>query len=941
MDEEKFFLQEFKNLINLYNKNKLQFLDKLVFILSNPLNTNGKSVIKEIEQMSEIINTNQRNSDITYNEEISKSCEARLEFFLNKNTNLSKFDRNILKKFQEENNINDIQDSLDKCNIKDFSLFSLVQESGETFEKIIAKLILYYDKTNNILSILNNPIISFYGFGVRKFKEDYLLNIIFLDKYTYEQPILNTKGSNFTKLDNKLLDFINKIRTNPEDYKNYFNKLMNNSEIENGSLSIDRIKKFNDILTKYKSMHNFNRKIILDVLSQKILSKYQTLSNFVNGEISIFRFNENDMIEYSKNYIKTDENIRIIGFICKHTENQQEILKNLLFSNNNISNRNYLDLLFDNLNLINIGISFEIKNDLLYLIIILVNDVEKISLINLAELFKKELKKLRNNPKELIPEIEKIKNTYNNIERYSSLADNIEYLLGYLSQSKTFPEIEENEDLNDACKEYCSFLIDPKQKNFYTEDDDLLRLRLGHYVHGFKNTCQFVIYHNKDISEIILNLLLEENVKVNKKGLVFLGKYFKFYGIAERVIRGKTLLVLIFTDYIQKFSNVNERLKSHFLKDLTILRKYPRAMIKYLYDTNEDKPSYYDIYKIEKIKNKKDVLSDFLFNAKVLPPLEEKHSLTLISEKFIFDIINKKTVLIESDNKDTKDYKENTSKFFNLEHIINEVNLNQIRSRKDTKNNNLDLLKNLFTQDLEIPKHLQNIAITNFNVSRKAIFEILFNEEYRSILFSPLYKYFGISINEKREFLYIILCDDLNEKIPLVDYNISVKTRFLRPNITKDEEEEIKNNFKKLDVSNKGKIFPHLLINLMEKNNLSEKNIIYYISLQLYLSEKNTKALNIGITIEEFIEYTKKALSLLSLKENIILFNLLKSKTKSRNIDFNEFKSVLIEQNFKFLDSEAESIFSNICYPDTSISQKVFVDTMESIRKISNRYQQE
>jgi len=130
MDEEKFFLLEFKSMINLFNKNKKQLLDKLILILSNPLYTNGKSAKSEIEQIKELINTNQRNSDIQYNENISKSCQNQLEFYLNKNINQLKFDKNFFKQFQEENNIKHIQESLYKYNIKEFSLFSQIQESG-------------------------------------------------------------------------------------------------------------------------------------------------------------------------------------------------------------------------------------------------------------------------------------------------------------------------------------------------------------------------------------------------------------------------------------------------------------------------------------------------------------------------------------------------------------------------------------------------------------------------------------------------------------------------------------------------------------------------------------------------------------------------------------------------------------------------------------------
>jgi len=189
-------------------------------------------------------------------------------------------------------------------------------------------------------------------------------------------------------------------------------------------------------------------------------------------------------------------------------------------------------------------------------------------------------------------------------------------------------------------------------------------------------------------------------------------------------------------------------------------------------------------------------------------------------------------------------------------------------------------------------------------------------------------------LNEKRQSLFLILTDEVKQKIPLNDYHLPNKPRFVRPNITEDEEYEIKNNFRNLDVLNKGRIYPKFIIDLMEKNNLVNKNIIYYTSLQLFMYDNPQEAKLKGIDLETFLKYVIKTISLLSIKEDVILFNILKSKSKARNIGFEEFKKILEEQNYKFIESEAEEIFKNVCYPDSAISQTRFVETMEAIRKI-------
>jgi len=943
MDEEKFFIQEFKNLINLFNQDKKNLLRKLILILSNPLNTKGKSSKQEIEDITDIVNNYERHSEIKFNESISISCQKQLDIFINKYSHESEVNKTILKNFQEVNNIKTIRDTLEKSNIKEFSTFSQIQEADQTFEKVIAKLLLNYDKTNNFLSILNDPIVNYYGLSVKKFKNIFLLNVIFIDNYKSEESLLLLKSSNPLKIDNMLIDYINNIRTSPLDYLNDFNILKDNLLSDKEHISREKVKSFIDILKLNEPMQILNRKLLLDELAQKVLSKQQITKKAINNEIFFFDFDEKLMIEYCKNFIKSNENLQFIGCVSKYSQSPFEIINHLLFSDHT-STKKEIQLLFKDQNISSIGLSTEIKEEFIFILIILVNDANSITKIELSEVFIRELTKLRKNPLELIPEIEQMRRKYENIDRYSFLKDSIENLLEYLHHAKSLPEIEINEDLNMACKEYCNFLIDPKTNNqFYTEEDELLRLRLEDYVHGFKNTCQYVIYQDKDISEIIFNLLLEENVRINKKGVVFLGKNFKYYGIAERIIRGKSLIVLIFTDYIQRSSNVMERLKAQFLSNLNLVRRYPRAIIKYLYNFPENTSAIYDTYKNDKEKNELDKLADFLFNAKNIAALEEREKLTLVSEKYIMDIINKKSMLDESGKKDIEDCKNASSSSLNFSSVINEININHIElnDRILLNNENPDLLKIIFNKDLEIPLYLQNIGLNDFTNSKKGIIAILLNTTFREILFSAAYKIFGITINEKRRILYMILCDEIIQKIPLNEYYLPDKARFLRPNLNDDEENEIRNNFHKLDISNKGRIFPKFLIELMENNNLAEKNIIYYTALKLFLSESYKIASNQGIDIENFIDYCKKAITLLSLRENVILFNILKIKSKAKEINFEDFKKILIDQNYKFLESEAESIFENICYPDYTISQKKFLDTMEAIKKMRSGNQKD
>lgn len=935
MDEEKYFLYEFKNIINLFNKNKQQLKEKLNYILSNPLNIGKISTKNFIDSISEELDKTKRKNELLYNDSISKSCQRQLELFIDKHSHHPRFDRNSYRKFNEVNNIKAIQDSLNKFNVFEFNIFSQIQEEAETFDKIIAKLLLNYDKTNNLISIINDSLINYYGVSVKKFKDTFLLSVIFLDDFKSENPNFSKKLNKDLKIDNLLIDYINEIRMNPSEHYHDYLLLFDTLNIEKDIISREKLRNFLDLLKSKQSSAPLNKRIILDELAQKLLSKQLlSIKQLENNNVQ-FDFNEKELINYSKNYFNIGNDFRIIGCTCKNSQNSLSILNDILFFNNIDPNRKEIELLFKQENFKNVGIAFDSKYNSLFIMIVLIDEIESISKLNLSDLFIRELKRLRNNPKGFLPEFEILKKTYNNINRYSGLSDNLQDLIEYIKKSNPLPEIELNEDLSLCCKEYCNFLIDPKTNNhFYTEDDELLRLRLREYVHGFENTCQFVIYQNKDISEIMLNLLLEENVMVNKKGLIFFGKHFKFYGIAERKIRDKSLLVIIFTDYIQPSSSMQERLKSEFLKDLDLLRIYPRAMIKYLYNFKENHNAFYDTYKQEKIKSEIDKLADFLFKAKKLPPLEEKEAVTLIAEKYVFNIINKKKMLDECGKKDTEDHKDGSSSSLKMENIINQINLNNISFDLKMNKSSPDLFKNLFINDLELPLYIEHISLNNFVDSKKCLIEILLNNIYRETIFSPIYKLFGISINEKRQSLFLILCDEIKQKISLTNYPLPSKARFIRPSLIEDEETEIKNNFKNLDISNKGRIYPKFIMDLMQKNQLVDKNIIYFTALQLIIYDNPEEAEYKGINLDTFIEYVRRTLSLLSLKENVILFNILKSKSKSKNIGFDEFKNILIEQNFKFIESEAETIFNNICYPDHSISQRRFLETMDAIGKM-------
>lgn len=813
--------------------------------------------------------------------------------------------------------------------------------------------------------------------------------------------IENINEINFNKIDKLVIDYINQIRSFPIENISEFSVLLSSKlrEFSINKFHFDeaKIKSLMSILKNNKQLPKLERRINLDELAKKLLLNKSTTQSFFN---SINSQQNMDLSNVIKAYVAESENLslEICGVQIEKEDinlndifNEFDALSQILFTKGN--ELDFINKFFVDDQIKSLGLAFELSEDIINFLFIFAkveNSKYAVSRdiysnksyseansdqnnnsynretssesweVQLKDLFKEELKRLRKNPRDFIPEIQQMKKTYTNINRYSGLKDNIDDILVFLNQATPLPEIELDTQLSLACNEYIDFLIDTKNCfNYYAEEDDLLRLRLQHYVYGFKNTCQYVIYQRKNISEIILNLLLEENIRQNKKGLVFFGKNFKYYGIAEKKVRGKMLLVLIFTDYIQKFTSVVERIKESFLKDLAFLRKYPRAFIKFLYgfrsnekSTNNNYNAAYNPFKLETEKSDIDKLADFLFARRSLPTLEDKQELNFLAEKFVFDLINNKTLLQQNEGVNDSNTNNNyVSKNYNsisnksnsnaraekLISLINEISINSLSNFEEKiqsfNQKNTAEIRSLFKYSSEAPVNLFCIGIDNFTSSTEALNHILKNPSFRNAIFNQQNKYIGIIINEQRKILFIIICDEFKSQTPLVDYKLQDIPRLIRPQLTKDEEDEIKKDFQRLDTLNKGFINPLFLVNIMQKNNLKDKNIIYYTSLQLFLSDNHKKPKD-RMSLDVFLEYIKKTYSFISMEEHMLFYNILTENRKQKELKFEEFKLALVNQNFTFLDSEAESIFYNLCYPDETLSLKKYLETMDVINKM-------
>jgi len=920
---------------------KTNFTDKLFKFRSNPqimipdleavrvtIGNQNTSLQKEIESVIDLVNKKKTGKSIKYSEGLSRAANKQINLFLqsgeaefNSNTKCNKDTAEVLAKKY-----------LEKCG-KIFQIQDSSKEEKSFFTRIF---ITSTDKQRQNLKILLDDDMNFFGIGVKNLGKNFLVNILFSNE-AEEKLEFN--------IDDMIVNEINNLRIKSVNVLKHYNEVERKILNAKTHLSEEEIDKFYDYISNNEnSNQTLERSPILDDIAYQMLNHSSESDNIklVNHKDGVYIPPQEELESITYRFLS--EYRYVENFIVQGTpQNCEEFIERILFTGRKHDNDKLdnIDILLLDKNFKNIGLAYQemihpkTKEKIAFISVFLIDSFSAAPKRPFTVVMREEFNKLRKNPKSFLEDLknfEKIhKYKYSDEANFKQCVEKVEK---YLKVSESLPELSYSQELHEAANEYCYFIRSSRNHHYYEEEEELLKIRLNHYIENYRHASEIVAYNNFREREMIISLLIKEAANdLTKNGnAMLLGKTFRYFGVCERFIREKSLVCMIFTDSAKKKILHDKQFKKDLIEDLNLVRRYPKAYMKFV-------GVEYNPFKIVNNKSSpEEILLNFLAHTRSYEEFIEEKQLSEAAQKYVFDTINENQEAVSSASSA-------------IATIVNKVSSDK---KVKLKSESQEFLRNLLTAYGSGFTKICNIVENNWEDikdkiksytdekegqergnlnSKEYLIHILKVEENRENIFSLSANYFGVCVHEERKLVNIILVNEFTIEKPLFDYTKVWQTKAPRPNLTEDEVDVIKRDFKKIDIINLGKIYPELICKIFEENDLNSLNFIYYEALNAYSIEKPEEAKK-GVNMEKFVEIVKHYLSLFSDREWIIIFTILKGKNNF--VELKHFKNFLEELKFKFNTEEAESIFENACYPEKNLSQKKFIEIMMNIMKSAN-----
>ena len=306
--------------------------------------------------------------------------------------------------------------------------------------------------------------------------------------------------------------------------------------------------------------------------------------------------------------------------------------------------------------------------------------------------------------------------------------------------------------------------------------------------------CKNYVCTNPDPKKGIFDLLFNEKDLLNGTSDRFLNQEAKFIGIAHDKIRNLKVTIIIVSD--TNIQIQQEKLFDGLLNELNKVRNNPQIYLKFI---NQDNENY---------------------------------------EKFLYA---KKVSSLEYNNLIEKACEERGKKFDEENTFYNRNELNDFLSQYG---------KNYFITE----EYINDITLT----AKDFIINMLQIENINKILLNRRIKQIGFSKSQKGKII-LIFTDCFDRNLEKNEISIgSLRRKLFRPNLTKDEILQIKNDFNLFDSRSEGKIKPNLLLLIADKcNNWGNDNPFYYTALKELNNEENNKK---GVSFEQFISTVKRVI---------------------------------------------------------------------------------
>ena len=486
------------------------------------------------------------------------------------------------------------------------------------------------------------------------------------------------------------------------------------------------------------------------------------------------------------------------------------------------------------------------------------------------------INKLRTTPTSCTSLIQDFKQSY--IQNYSYKTDIIDELSSIASKlsskSASCSALQVNETLTEIANDLLNQLHNTKGTKFYAQDQDYLEVLLGMELEGVKASRNY-LSTEKDQEKLLLNILVNDE-DIQNKNHALIDPKIRYIGIAHGTVKGQEVTIIVVTDSV--IPKKEKQLEDGLVDEISKVRENPRAFVKYFASE----------------KNGKEVVN-FLLKAKRLGQLIPNEMLEKAAEERANQYHEDKK---EKSYEELVDFLENYgSRYSNVAEIFTEG------------------VPNALTLVVEL-------------LSDPAKRELVFNRKFTQI---------GIYQHPETGVLTLLFADIFDAKVEMKALHVlSLRRRLHRPNLTEDEENQIRNDFRSFDIVNAGLIKPSTILLFAEKDNFfAENNPFYYKALKNLNTEENNEN---GVNVDEFIAAVKRAIK--EYDEDFSnwkdVFNLyFESGKKKKVIDKDILKKTIKDMGFKVNDEDIDDLVTKM---DGELDQEKFCNIMKYIEARFSRH---
>lgn len=892
--------------------------DKIDIILNsiNKLRTNPKSCIKEFELISKAFERAGKSEESKELIEFSKTLsvlEPVHSLTLSKDlSSLAKEKIKIIVKGLKE----DEEEYFDRLNkhIKGYSEYDEIYEDGSEPSSIIARLIISEnDKDKKNKSILINSSFTFIGIGFSN-KDENICVLSFSDSLIEKDNI---------PLSDQILMGINRLRLNPSKIKAFGSKILifnsDNSQVGQGFTNRkESISYANELKSYIDSIGNSSipelvRHEELDELCVFLYEKYiNNKINDISNEKTIQGYAETSIHGFEKVYfyisppgIKASTQV-ILSLIGNKYEKNMDIQSN--------GRKIGFDQSVRHIGIDVVGL-YEKNTRVIFI------GVDNFTVGSLKEhhlYMTDELNRFRENPSSYISDLVGWKVQLDGKTYKSEILNDVNSYMNDLKNKKKMGRLENSQLLNKACEDYI-FIIENGYE--YSEDDDLLSIRLDGYISKKSKVKSFVRKGNSRPESFITELLVSEKDRTKQSRFALEDEDYKYYGIVKKTINNENYLVMILSDSVEEREFVS--VEENILYNINLIRKYPRSVIRNIsinikdmeneVKTGNKKKGSNQVLN-QKIEFGYKIISFLLHNSKISSQVERITELDDVARIRLSENINK-------GEEYSYDYTDSYIKNSDLQENINEF----LRKYISNFNKIYEVYGNFdFTsiKDFDFTSLLSKILINSLDMS------------FMERLFFFNMKKIGISTDSStkpKSFFQIFLFD---HAIPIPNIKIPVRLRqnLSRPCLTKDELDQIRFDFKKIDILENGHIKPNVIMSFIANNFVfTNNNPLYYEAIRrINTMENNENGVNVNVLIDSITEIIGN----MKEKEFETLFNVYLKFTGELKFNFNSFLSVVRRLGYEHSDSEIRDIFEKLVGEKDILEKEDFVEMMMATNKV-------